>query len=504
MLKFRELCVTLHGILKKRLILMKHFKTTYLLIAMLLGVLASCSKADETTATLYDDAAITSFSLGTMNRYVNGVKSTYKGSDYLFHIDQINRTIYNTDSLPLGTDITKVVCYLGTYNNSNPFLVSEDGTYMTYYSGTDSIDFTSPRTFCVASSSNVGYTNYTVKVNVHKGDPDAFVWKKMANVPVMTGVRTITFNGHICVFGNEGGTTKAYYTEDGTAWNPVTLPALASADAWHNAVANADSLYITDGTNMYRTYDMTVWDKDTSKLPDGITLEGLLGASTSEVYALTTDGKLITKYCDDQLPIWIEAEDETKSSFDTLPLQDFTLVSFPMNLSDSTDYVLMAGNKKTDDSWNSCLWRRIVDYSESGITSLLVEYITTLIEGKDDYPEWIRKWTYLDRGNDHRYEMPALENIQIVRYDGVLLAFGGKGLNDTTIGALRNIYKSRDNGITWQKESKYSMPPTDGNATFNSAATSFSAVADDNYIWIVCAGTGEVWRGQLNRVAWGQ
>ena len=87
---------------------MKQIKTTYLLIAMLLGALASCTKADETTVTLYDDAAITSFTLGNLNRYVNGVKSTFAGSDYLFHIDQVNRTIYNTDSLPLGTDITKV------------------------------------------------------------------------------------------------------------------------------------------------------------------------------------------------------------------------------------------------------------------------------------------------------------------------------------------------------------------------------------------------------------
>ena len=488
---------------KKTHYLMKQLKTTYLLIATLLG-LAACSSTDDSTTTLYDDAAMVSFTLGTMNRYVNGVKSTYKGSDYLFHVDQINRIIYNTDSLPLGTDITHVVCSMSTVYNSAPFIVSTDGTYMTYYTGTDSIDFSTPRTFRVVSSSGNGYTDYIVKVNVHKENPEAFVWKKMANIPVMTGLRTLAFNGHIYVFGNEGGTTKAYYTEDGAAWNPVTLPTLANADAWQNAVANEDSLYITDGTTMYRSYDAIAWNQDESKLPDGSTLEGLLGASTSEVYALTTDGKLITKYCDDQLPIWIEATDETQSSFDALPTQDFTIVSYPMNMSDSTDYVLMAGNQKTDDKWNSRVWRRIVDYSESGISSLLVEYLTTLIEGKDDYPEWIRKWTYLDRANDHRYEMPALENIQVVWYDNVLLAFGGKGLNDTTIDPLRNIYKSRDNGITWKKETGYTMPPTDGNATFNSAATSFSAATDGNYIWIVCAGTGEVWRGQLNRVAWGE
>ena len=483
---------------------MKQIKTTYLLIAMLLGTLAACTKTDDTTVTLYDDAAIASFTLGTMNRYVDGVKSTYSGSSYAFHIDQISRTIYNTDSLPAGTDVSHVVCTVGTVNNGMPYLVDLDGAYMNYYSGTDSIDFTTPRKFRVFSSNGSGYTDYTVKVNVHKEDPDAFVWKKMADIPAMTGVRTVVYDNRIYVFGDEGGTTKAYYTTDGDLWTAATLPALTDADAWQSVAATQDSLYILDGSKIYRSHDATTWDEDNSLSANGITLQRLLGASNTEVYGLTTDGTLTTKYCTDELPIWINAEDETKSSFDALPSQDYAMVSFPMNLSDSTDYVLMAGNQKSDDQWNSRLWRRIVDYSETGIYSLLVEYLTTYIQGQGDYPEWIRKWTYLDRASDQRYEMPALENIQLIWYDDVILAFGGKDLNDPTVLPLGTIYKSRDNGITWKKDANYSMPPADGTTTFNNAATSFSAVASDGYIWIVCADTGEVWRGQLNRVAWGE
>ena len=389
-----------------------------------------------------------------------------------------------------------------TYNSSVPFIISEDGTYMTYYLSTDSLDFSTPRTFRVVPTSGNGYTDYTVKINVHKQNPDAFAWKKMSDIPAMTGLRTLAYNGRIYVFGNEGGTTKAYYTVDGSTWTAATLPAIADANAWQNAVASKDSLYIMDGTTMYRSHDATNWNKDESTLPEGITLQRLLGASTTEVYAQATDGSLITKYCDDQLPIWIEATDETQSSFDALPSQDFAVVSYPMNLSDSTDYVLMVGNKNTSDKWSSYLWRRIVDYSETGIESLLVEYLTPLVQGKDDYPEWIRKWTYLDRANETRYKMPALKDIQVIWYDDVLLAFGGKDLNDTTTEPLTAIYKSRDNGITWKEDANYSMPPTNGTAKYNKAATSFSATASNGYIWIVCAGTGEVWRGQLNRVAW--
>lgn len=481
---------------------MKQIKAIYLLTAILLG-LAACNKVDDTTVTLYDDAAITSFKLGNINRYVDGVKSTFSGSEFLFHIDQMTHTIYNTDSLPVGSDIKHVVFTMSTYNSSMPFVVSEDATYMTYYTGTDSIDFTNPRTIRVVPTSGNGYTDYTVKINVHKEDPEAFVWKKMTDIPEMTGLRTLAYDDRIYVFGNEGGATTAYYTTDGNEWTPITLPALTDANAWQNAVANTDSLYIMDGTKIYRSKDAITWQEDESLIPDGITLQRLLGASTTEVYALATNGALVTKYCDDELPIWIEATNETKSSFDALPSQDFTMVSFPMNLSDSTDYVLMAGNKKNATQWNSSVWRRIVDYSETGISNLIEEYLNAFIYGKDDDPEWIRKWTYVDRANDHRYELPTLENIQLLWYNDALLAFGGEGLNDETIAPLAAFYKSRDNGITWKKETSFGMPPTDGNAVFNNNATSFSAATCNGYIWIVSAGTGEVWRGQLNRVAWG-
>ena len=500
MLKIAELCVTLHGILEKSLIRMKKIKTTYLLIAILLG-LTACSQTDDTTVTLYDDAAIGSFTLGNVKRVVNGVKSTVAGSTYTFHIDQMTRTIYNTDSLPVGCDVSRVVCSIATYNNSGAFLISEDETTMTYYNGTDSIDFTKPRKFRVIASSGNGYNDYTIKVNVHKQDPEAFVWKKMSNAPTMTALRIIEFGEHIYLFGNEGGTTKGYKTANGEEWTPIALPALTQADAWENAVANSDSLYILDGTAIYRSSDAQTWTKDESTLPDGITLKRLLGASTTEVYAQATDGSLVTKYCDDELPIWVEAKDETESSFGELPTEDLTIVSYPMYLSDSTDYVLMAGNKFDGSEWSSRSWRRIVDYSETGIISLLKQYIATIIQDEDSYPEWIRKWTYLDRGNDHRYELPALKNVQIVWYDDVLLAFGGKGLTET-IEPMTGILKSRDNGITWKADNDYAMPPKDGESIFDLSTSSFSAAVCNGYIWIVCADTGEVWRGQLNRVAW--
>ena len=503
MLKIREMCVTLHGILKKSHILMKQIKTTYLLIAILLGSLAACSKMSETETELYDDAAITSFVLGTMNRYVNGVKSTYTGSEYLFHINQANRTVYNTDSLPMGTDVAHVVCGISTYNNSMAYLVNLDGTYMTYHISSDSVDFTTPRTFRVFSSSDVGYTDYTVKVNVHKEDPDSFVWKKMANIPVMTGLRTLMFNDQIYVFGNESGTTKAYVTDFGDGWTPVALPTMVDADTWKNTVATADSLYIMGGKKIYRTKDLTTWDEDKSDITEATSIDQLIGASDQEIYALA-NSMLMTKYSGNlSLDTWVPADFETDFNKENLPTTDYTFTCYPMAWSDSTDYVMMGGTKQTDGVWHGHAWRRIVDYSELGILSELKKLIEEAMSGSETVnPSWIRQWTYIDRSSNRLYELPALKSLQILYYGDELLAFGCQSYQNN-IAPLAAFWRSRDNGITWKQDVRYTMPPKDGTTKFNNAATSISAVVDNaNNIWIVSAGTGEVWRGRLNRVAW--
>jgi hypothetical protein len=461
---------------------------------------------DDTQVTLYDDAAITSFTLGTVNRYVNGKKSTFSGRDYLFHIDQVTRTIYNSDSLPMGTDAAHIVCGLTTYNNSQPYIISTDGTYMTYHSSSDSIDFSTPRTFRVIASSGAGYTDYTVKVNVHKENPDSFVWKKMADIPVMNDLRTIMFNDQLYVFGNEGGTTTAYTTDDGSAWTPVTLPATADANTWQNAVATIDSLYIMCGTKVYRTQDFTTWDEDNSEVLDEASIKQLIGASSQEVYALSTSGMLMSKYSGNlNLGMWIPADFESDVNAEDLPTDDYAFTCYPMAYADSTDYVVMAGTKQTDGVWHGHTWRRIVDYSEQGILSELKKLIEEAMSGSETTSSsWIRQWTYIDRSSNRLYELPALHDLQVIYYGGELLAFGGRSY-DNFIEPLTAFWRSRDNGITWKQDVEYSMPPIDGTTKFNNAATSFSTVVDDaENIWIICAGTGEVWRGQLNKVAWDQ
>ena len=82
-------------------------------------MVSSCLGDNDTEYTYYDDTAITGITLGTLNIYgykkaSDGVtnslykKGTVTGGSLT--IDQYNRTITNaSDSLPVGTDLTKVL-----------------------------------------------------------------------------------------------------------------------------------------------------------------------------------------------------------------------------------------------------------------------------------------------------------------------------------------------------------------------------------------------------------
>ena len=56
---------------------------------------------------------------------------------------------------------------------------------------------------------------------------------------------------------------------------------------------------------------------------------------------------------------------------------------------------------------------------------------------------------------------------------------------------------SKDGGINWRKSSLYTFP-----TGFNSTAVFGATVDNQQNIWMVCGGSGQVWRGRLNRLGW--
>lgn len=418
-----------------------------MLLVVAIGV-TSCLNSSSSEATLYGEAAITSFNLGNVTRYVhktiNGkdslVKTTLSATTYKFTIDQIQHQIYNTDSLPIGTDVSRALCVIVSRNNSTVFFVDKtDENILRPYSSLDSVDFSTPRKLEVWSSDMKGHTDYTVKVNVHGQDGSLFVWQKMPVSEVLAQLKDV----------------EAHY--------------------W------AGTMYLEgrmgDMTQIYRVDDkgLVMMDEETTGklLPPG--MKRWIGSTSQEVYGLSDDNDLMVSQ--DGGMTW--ESDILDDDRHLLPVQDIAFVSYPLYYATNTEYALLVGNRSVGDfpdDKTAMVWRKIVD--------------------NDEYtPEGF--WSYLEPAGD--MALPRMAHMSLVAYDDGILAIGGEDISEGVISApYAQFYQSRDDGITWKYNKSYQLP--DG---FDENATSVGmAVDDDDYLWLFCGGTGQVWRGRLNKLGW--
>lgn len=443
--------------------------TTLLTIVLM----ASCLNSSEDEAVYYNDTAITSFSLGTLNRKMHttakdGSDSIYtttvKGSNYTFSIDQLSHTIFNPDSLPLGTDAEHVVCTITSKNSGLIVFKKTDSDSLFYYSSTDSIDFSQERELRVYSTDGEGYQKYTVKVNVHQQDGDAFAWTQMPDnnlLAELSGMKAMALGKQLFVFGQTEGTTVGYTSNDGANWTALTpnINTPLQAKAYQQTVANADSIYMLNGTTLMRTANGNEWDEIGTT-----SISQLIGASKRELYALDANGSFVVSY--DGGHQWTEEHIDADASL--LPTTAVATTCYAMNMADSTDYVIMAGNSTAKTDAN-VVWRKIAEYN---------------------YHSEPGQWVYME-ANGNRYEMPKLDNLVMLPYDDGVLAIG------TTNGNFGRVYQSRDNGITWKYNKYYQLPDN-----FDTSTTRYAATSDGINIWLFGGKDGQVWRGRLNRLAW--
>ncbi len=223
----------------------------YLVTVLLLAVAGvSCNSnsyyysESETTS-----AGVTSFSLKNNKDILDNLDSVF------FSIDLINFEIFNADSLPNGTDVSRLCVSIGTPTISRCELTyrirgTERDTTVSYLaSPNDSINFADgPVKLSITSADGLTKRDYTVRVNVHNTVPDTLYWNQMARRRLPSGLadidvqKTISFKGKtICLTSS---------SKSGKAWLAVTDN--LAADSWTGAEtqlpadAEVSSLTATD------------------------------------------------------------------------------------------------------------------------------------------------------------------------------------------------------------------------------------------------------------------
>ncbi len=450
---------------------------------------ASCLSTDDNdNITYYDDTAITAFSLGTLNREMHttsskGEDSVYTeevdGSEYKFYIDQLQRKIYNPDSLPAGTDAGHVICNVSGKNSGVVVIKDVGSDTLRYYVSTDSIDFTAPREFRVYSNDGTSYRTYTVSVNVHKEDPDSFNWNRTAVVDAfktMEDMKAVAIGSRMLVFGKEGNTTTVYSTSqsDGSTWTKLTTNIALDGEACKSGGDFGNLLNTVSGGSRIVSADGETWN-DHTDINSAVTQpDRLIGATVSTLYGML-GGKIVSST--DKGNSW--TEDRILGDASELPADEITSGVLASNTNANTGRIVIAGNRDitafAGDSV-AMVWSKIEEYADV---------------------QAAHSWMFCNENNGYR--LPNLAGLKMMKYGDVLIAFGGKGQGTSTATAFSTIYYSEDNGLTWHSDGVYVLPE----GFDNGGGSVFAAASDtDNYLWIISGGDGSVWRGRLNRLGW--
>lgn len=459
------------------------------LIAVLFAatsIMTSCLDNDVEQITYTSETSITGFSLGTLNidrmgKDKNGLDSPYVDtldcSNYPFTIDQINRTITNKDSLPVGTHIDKVITSI-TYDAGMLGYTPKGSDHDTIWTSTDSIDFTDPVEFKVYAYSGVEGKPYKVTINVHKQEPDTISWKKfdtqLFNAGSLSEQKAVYANGKVYVFGKNGNGTHIEYSDvandNPSPWVPVTDNIPSNIDTY-SATAWAGNIYfLAGGTNDKRLYKLSVTTDEIE--PVGTeTFEMLIGGNDikSELYVVKDGESGIYK----ESPWTKDTDPFTQFKAGQPFFSNTTTASYNSNITTTVALCYNQGNTANDT------------------TALVFNRISS-----DN--KWEERMQNLP--------LPNLENVTMIYYDGKLYAFGG-GYKE--IKPFSQFYCSTDNGLCWRPVTECMAFPaefgtlytTTHHGNYSCAVTPKleNETYRGNFIWIVWE-DGSICRGRINRL----
>lgn len=437
------------------------------LLAAATMLTTACLKDNDGDTTLYNDAAITSFTLGTLNQYApntDSVIAKITGSNYKMIIKQTEQAtaelpagfcIFNPDSLPYGTRINSVICSVSSLNSGGVAIKNTTDDLFQWYSSSEGIDFandSTTRIFRVFSTDGTYQRDYRVTLNVCKRDSQNIIWQSVGTSPLLAGfanARILALGNVLVVMGEKGTTTEVVISTDGgQSWTAASAAPALDQTAWASAFVMDDMAYVISGGQLYTSTDGSTWTSDASASVGG--LKKLIGAGTAELYALTADSVL--KVSTDKGKTWADDKLSTSLSADSVKqLLGMTVTSFvcyPFAASDSTDYSLLVGN----NGQQTMIWRKICRYG-----------------GGDKGGQWVN----IPMESINYYQLPVLSRLSMVALNDAVLAYG----TDVT------PYQSTDQGITWRSKSTYQLP--------EQALT----VGKDaqNVLWAVTA-EGKVWQ----------
>lgn len=402
-----------------------------------------------------------------------GLDTVY-GKHYSFSIDHLERVIFNKDSLPVGADTIIDRILIDTMTVAGWITSGEQDTV---FNMKDSVDLRPAMNndigmkFRVHAADMLTIREYTLKVNVHKQDPDSLVWKNMReegavfNNTATTGEqRSVLLNNDLLVYTTNTTVYKTSTTPYQYKWTEASVSNLPLNAKLTSVINFEGKLYMTTGNgDVYASSNGTVWEKVNGLSTNIIALVACFESNEVSHQPATlvgishnnTDGK--NYFCNTSDGLMWTITENVPSGFPTENIYATSLTT-----ANGVEKVVVVGMPRADEK-QTVPW-----FSLDG-------------EG----------WASLSTTSNTF--CPGMANPSIMHYGGQFYCFGG------TFDA---IYSSKT-GIAWYQTKKKFLLPKEvkGKEVYS------MTIDKNNFIWIVFGGKGtqnEVWRGRLNKLGFKQ
>lgn len=448
------------------------------IIFMLAAALTMSSCISDDGVITYSDTAIASMTLGSVTCNAGGTPYTYSAAGITVEIDQVNDRITNTIPLLYGTDLTSVPAEITTFNGGSVMVKNlEDDLYTSFYSGMK-VDYTQPRQFVVHSSDGNHKRVYTVTLTAYQEEPRAFAWDASFDgyvsqeIKALKGVRAVAMGNTIYVMGRytdpmtSDVTSKVYVSSDGKAWTLCDVTASATelaADATlavaYNVKGNAEKVLVCSGTELYACSG-SAW----TNMASTTELKTILGGYDGLLYGVNKDDSIAASADG----ITWKVEPVMKSDYvdmkERYPAECMNFMVKPASSAEGVAYATIVANTKNAADKNSVVWSKVAD-------------------SKDDDQKW--GCTEINWSNREYMKLPRMANVTATYYGNQIFVIG----EDTPTG----IYCSSDHGLTWEKNTKVTMPQG-----FSSVGGCAVVNTADNNLYLIGGGTGMVRCGKQN------
>lgn len=407
----------------------KRYLLLPLVVMTIMATLIGCNKSSDeidddgayTTETMYSSTAITGFNLKANSKVLDSLDKVF------FTIDLVNARIFNADSLPYGTKISKLLTNISTTSSSKIEIimkgdgVQKDSTITYTSTSTDSIDFNRDVIVRVTSLNETYKRDYDIDVNVHKVKADSMTWSSLSwtSMPEeLKNQKTVEFDGKVYTFmTTDDNKHKVWIQPTPGATGSISDIEFGFSPALRSLAVSDQGFYIlSEDGDMYSSDDSQHWT------PTGENWHHIYGAYTSYIIGVKeVDGT----YFHVTYPATTSAEVVADC-----PIEGTSaLVTFDSKWNE-TPQVTFVGGKKADGTLSDAAW----SFDGNSWAKISDQPIGTELENAILF-------TYFS------YRANSKVSWKVTKYS-TLFAVGGRKSN----GSLNNVvYISRDLGINWKK-----------------------------------------------------